>query len=223
VGHESIPPAPVLPSSNDEAVREIKKGIVDLRHVHQQRLGEDDLAAHVGKLLRAARWKRKVRALIHPGDAWVNRPDLLGGPTDPHWVRRQEEPVPGGVVVALRMREVRSQPEARSASPLAETHTLVQARHRSSHQTRWTVTIRTPTAKPERHQVSVTSWVVAYARWEAIAMAVEGVEGPVAVPDYPLARIVLTSTRWRQTGLDIAADKLQTRSWELEGRHWLGQ
>jgi len=220
VGHWSIADAPVLPSF-DEAVPEIKKGIVDLRQVHQKRLGEDDLADHVGKLLRAARWKRKVRALIHPGDAWVHRPDLLGGPTDLHWVRRQEEPVQGGVVVTLRMREVRSSSEARSASPWAETHTLVQAHHPSSHQTRWTVTVRPPSARLARHQVTVTSWTEAYARWEAIAVVLDGIEGPVVVPDYPLAKVVLTSSRRNQTGLDIAAEALQTREWKRQGQHWL--
>jgi len=222
VGHEPTADAPVLPSSTDMTTRVNKGAVVDLTRVNALGLDADDLAAHVEGLLRAARWKRKVRALIHPGDAWVHRPGLLGGPNDPQWVRRQEEPAQGGVVVTLRMREVRSSSEAQAAPPWAETHTLVEARHRSSHGSRWTVTIRTPANGIVRQRVRVVSCVEAYARWEAIAMAVDGVEGPIAVPDYPLAEVVLTSARRRQTGLDIAAKTLQARDWRRQGRHWLG-
>lgn len=229
----SSPPGPVLLMLDptpylEEALRgerpklgDLAKGwAVDLRQAGKgmASANPEAVVAAVNALLALVGHRNVSLAVIHPGDRWLARTDLLGGPDDPLWRRGEERPIPGGVLLSL-YRRVASESHR---VPALGGFVLVQAWHRSSHQRRWTVSV---TFRPDDQDqvVEVSSPDESIGRVEAIATVVAELDGPVAFPDYPSAVQVVGPKPPRQAGLHRAWSLLSTRRWRRCSGWWVSQ
>jgi len=229
--HRPSLPDTVLPIRDDDIKalvegRKLKAGdhyrgtIIDCRELSHQ-IPASRMAHAVQQLCRVGSLHGRVHLLVHPGDDWVNRADVL---VDGN-VKRCYERAEGSVLRLLRGTAIhtkRYRPR-RSATPPRTTDLVIRAvRWHRDHATSWSVEVENGHGREVLH-VRVTSPNPGIGRVEAVAMVLDH-HSPVtvAVRATGLLRQLLGEepVRVRQVGLADGIATIQRWEWTAEGM-WL--
>jgi len=194
--------------------------IIDCRElVH--RIPASRMAHAVQQLCRVGSLHGRVHLLVHPGDDWVNRGDILAGVH----VKGSYERAEGIVLRLIRHTALRPQdPRPRrpdTPPPTADLIVRTVRRHRD-HATGWTVEVENGKGREVLH-VRATSPNHGIGRAEAIAVVLDHYNpGTVALRATGQLRQLLDEgpVRVRQMGLADAIATIRNWEWMAEGA-WL--